>query len=121
MPEAVDQQFRLTFTESESHDIEVGVRAMWVLNLTANTVDALAARLRGAQVPQGRVVDELLIAVFAIPILGFATLAMAVAQRRGPLGVWTSLREFSGDMERRLAGDPPTQDEVRGNPRRRVA
>lgn len=113
VPEAVDRRLRLTFTPAECHDIEVVVRAMRLLNLTANTVDALAARLRGAQIPQGRAVDELLIAMFAIPALALAVLLMAGAQRRSPLAVWTALRAFSSGMEQRLAGRSPAQADVR--------
>lgn len=109
VPEPLESQFRAAFTASECHDIEVTVRAMRLMNLSGNTVDALMARRRGMRAPGGRLADELAVAAVLIPTLGLGVLIGAIVKRRSPIAVWTSFQAFSSEMEDRLAEPVPAR------------
>ncbi|MCA9774835.1 MAG: carboxymuconolactone decarboxylase family protein [Myxococcales bacterium] len=73
-------------------DVEAVARVMTFANRAANTLDAFLSRLRGAPDPNGRLVDEVLIALGVV--LGGAPMLipLMIWRRQGPLAIWRALR-----------------------------
>ncbi len=66
------------YSAAERDDLDLVTTLMTVANRSANTFDALLARLRGRPVPGSRLLDELLIAtgvaVSVPPVAGYLAL-----------------------------------------------
>lgn len=57
------------FSPAEVRELEAFIDLIWFANLSGNSADAVLARLRGQEVPEGHALAELLAAALAAPVL----------------------------------------------------
>jgi AhpD family alkylhydroperoxidase len=78
VPEEFEDELARHYSAAERDDLDLVTTLMTVANRSANTFDALLARLRGRPVPGSRLLDELLIAtgvaVSIPPVAGYLVL-----------------------------------------------
>lgn len=76
------QALREFYGEAIARDILLYLRLISMGNLSGNTIDALLERLQGRPVAQSRLLDELVIAALAAPVLSLASGLAAWQDRR---------------------------------------
>jgi AhpD family alkylhydroperoxidase len=85
VPAEFEDELARNYSAAEREDLDLVTTLMTVANRSANTFDALLARLRGRPVPGSRLLDELLIAtgvaVSIPPVAGYLALARHRRQR----------------------------------------
>ena len=78
VPAEFEDELARYYSAAERDDLDLVTTVMTVANRSANTFDALLARLRGRPVPGSRLLDELLIAtgvaVSIPPVAGYLAL-----------------------------------------------
>jgi AhpD family alkylhydroperoxidase len=85
VPAEFEDELTHYYSAAERDDLDLVTTVMTVANRSANTFDALLARLRGRPVPGSRLLDELLIspgvALSIPPVAGYLALARHWRQR----------------------------------------
>jgi AhpD family alkylhydroperoxidase len=94
----LERELARHYDAAQRADLDLVVRGMTLANLSANTFDALLARLRGRPVPGSRLVDEVVIgtgvALSIPPVAGY----LALVRRRPPRRLLAELRALrAGD------------------------
>ena len=91
VPIEFEDELARHYSQTEREDLDLVTTLMTIANRSANTFDALLARLRGHPVPGSRLLDELLVgtsvAVSIPPVAGY----LALARRRGRRGLLRGL------------------------------
>jgi hypothetical protein len=92
VPVEFEDELARHYSPAEREDLDLVTTVMTIANRSANTFDALIARLRGQPVPGSRLLDDLLVgtgvAVSIPPIAGY--LALARSPRRLMRGLRSS-------------------------------
>lgn len=95
VPVEFEDELARYYSSAERDDLELVTSVMTIANRSANTFDALLARVRGRPVPGSRLLDELLVgwgvALSIPPVAGYLALARRRRPRR-PMRGWHSPR-----------------------------
>ena len=105
------------YSQTEREDLDLVTTLMTIANRSANTFDALLARLRGHPVPGSRLLDELLVGTSVAVSIPAVAGYLALARRRGRRSAGTRAaldRALSGKARCRPRASRPCQ----GRPRR---
>ena len=82
VPVEFERELGRYYSPPERDDLDLVTIAMTIANRSANTFDALLARLRGRPVPTSRLLDELLIGAGAAMSIPPVAAYLALARRR---------------------------------------
>jgi AhpD family alkylhydroperoxidase len=99
----LQREMHAAYTADEIRDIEIVARVMTFSNLSANTLDALASRLKGAPAEGRRLLDELVISFLVLLVFPVVIARMAMWKRASPFTLLREFRRFSRGLEAETA------------------
>ena len=93
----------------QSAMVETVARVMTLANLSANTMDAFLARLRGNPSGHSRIPDELVIGAGFVLVYPIMMVVLGVMQRRSPVAVFRDFLDSQKDLDHLSPSQHPAE------------